>query len=273
MPVPTPPIIWKGCHPNNFGAGRLYGGRAVFKEAFVVHTTDGGASIEALDSWFANPQAGVSANFGIGPSRTTGKVEIHQYVSDDDSPFAHGVVNKPTAQIVSDNAANPNYWADGCELVDGGTPGNHSEEQHEMLAWLAAWRFETVYLPHAALTGAAPTRERIIGHYQIDGVNRARCPSLTPALWDWLIMRVQAILAGAAPRPVAPIPKPLPIPPPPAVDEAGRLRAQLITARDGLTLTARGWRSIAAWSQTLAEQARAHEAGVQAVLTKLEKAE
>jgi hypothetical protein len=205
MPVVTPPpVTWTPAHPNNFTAGRLAN---VKWEGLVFHTTGGGSTIEALDSWFQNPdqrtQEGrrvrVSTPFGIGRDRT-GAVVLRQYVNLADTAHAHGIIQNPTAQIVLDNGdLDPNTYLIGCELVDGGVPGNHDAEMIEMAARWAAWMCETQLLPHAAQTGFTVSRERILGHYQIDGVDRAQCPSWPQRRYDDVIARVSALLEPAQP--------------------------------------------------------------------------
>lgn len=236
MPVTKPPIIWKGAHPNNFSVGRQrHGGKVVLNECVVVHTTGGGQTIEALQSWFNNPDAHASTTFGIGPT-AAGKVEIHQYVSLDDTPYAHGIMQAPTARLAIENGGiSPNLWAIGVELIDGGTPGNHSAAMLIALWDLFAWLFEDVILPNKAITGAAVDRDHILGHYQITSVDRAQCPSWPEARYTATIAAVKQRLGGVV----------LPPPPPDPLialraqvatltAEVARLRGALVLTRQGL---------------------------------------
>lgn len=198
MPVAKPPVTFVPAHPSNFSKGR--GGMAW--EGLTIHTTDGGASIAALDSWFANPAAKASTHFGIGQDGT-----IHQYVSLDDTAFAHGVINQPTAPILAENpGVNPNQWLIGIEHLDGGTPGTITPAQFAASVKLAAWLFDAVILPGMA-TMVRIDRNHIIGHGEIDSVNRKFCPSWPAARFDDYIKQVQALVAGTPPKPV-PVPDP-----------------------------------------------------------------
>lgn len=234
MTVPKPPIVAVSIPERNYTRGHSHDGRVILREALVVHTTAGGKVIEDLDGWFRNPDqrdgtntpVQVSTHFGIGPTRAGGW-EIHQYVPLADTAHAHGVVNLPAAQIVLNNQGiNPNLWAIGCELVDGGKPGNHTWQQYALLAWLFGWLCETELLPHKDQTGFAVSGSRIIAHGQIDSVTRASCPSLHPDRWSWLNAEIRDLLAGKAPWGLAAAP---------VVDP----RVQI--AREGLTADIAGW--------------------------------
>src|SRR5205814_10677286 len=73
---------WIGCAGANFRSGRAPG----FKpEAVVIHIMDG--TLTGTDSWFNNPQAQVSAHYGIGRGG-----EVHQYVDEKDTAFHAGTV-------------------------------------------------------------------------------------------------------------------------------------------------------------------------------------
>lgn len=180
-----PEITWVGCHPNGYSHGRGH----ILQEAIVIHTTAGGASIKALDNWFNDPHAGVSAHFGVGRNG-----EIHQYVNLDDAAFAHGIVNWPSdTTLVNENAGiSPNLWAIGIEHVDTGIAGNVTEAQLQASAQLAAWLFASVILPNAARTGAALDRDHVLGHYQIG--SHGSCPSWPEERFTDYIARVQALL-------------------------------------------------------------------------------
>jgi N-acetyl-anhydromuramyl-L-alanine amidase AmpD len=79
-PAPKPPdIVWIGS--PNYSRGRS--GMTVI--AVVVHTMAG--SLSSCDSWFQNPAAQVSSQYGIGLEGQT-----HQYVALGDTAWANGVL-------------------------------------------------------------------------------------------------------------------------------------------------------------------------------------
>ena len=231
--VTQPTTNWFPAHPDNYTAGRADG---IVWEGVVIHTTDGGASLDALGSWFASAAARASTHFGIGPDGRIG-----QFVSLQNTARGHGIKGNPTAAVVLENGSlNPNDYLIGIELVDNHLPGNHTPEQIEAAARLTAWLFATEILPHAARTGAAVSRRNIIGHNEIDSVNRSRCPSWPPLRWADFVARVGALVAGE-PAPVDP-----------------RLR----DAIDGLTAIALGL-------DDLAERAAVQAASVRALAVEL----
>lgn len=188
--VPKPAIRWKPILAENWSPGRVSMGKTPGQEMVVVHTTDGGSTRDDLFSWFNQRQfiggqrSYGSTHFGID---STG---IDQYVTLDDTAYAHGLVRSPTSRLVLENGGlNPNTYGIGIELLDSGNPGVHTEAQYEYLAHLCAWLFETRLFTSGA-TGVAADRDHIIGHYEIDSISRAFCPSLTPWRWDWLVRRV-----------------------------------------------------------------------------------
>lgn len=85
LPDPEPPpateIVWIGTNGNNFSRGRS--GMEVI--AVCLHTMAG--SLSSCDSWFSNPAAQVSSQFGVGLYG-----ELHQYVSLGDTAWANGVL-------------------------------------------------------------------------------------------------------------------------------------------------------------------------------------
>lgn len=197
--VDKPPMLWFPADPRNYQRGRRPG---IKREALVIHTTAGQSTAEQLGAWFGgqNQAQGLTGATHFGVDR---QGRISQHVSLDDTAYAHGNVNKPSARLVQDNAGlSPNEWAIGIEHLDAGTPGDVTPAQLEASARLAAWLFATELLPHAGTTGCAVDREHVLGHYQIDSVDRARCPSWSEPRFTAYIARVKALLAG----PVAPPP-------------------------------------------------------------------
>lgn len=98
---------WIGCDPGNFRRGRGLANRKPL--GIVIHVMDG--TLKGTDSWFNDPQARVSAHYGIGVNG-----EVHQYVSEDDTAFHAGTVVNPTAPLVLGLPnVNPNFYTIGIE--------------------------------------------------------------------------------------------------------------------------------------------------------------
>lgn len=137
-------------------------------EAIVVHVT-GPGTCPGMRSWFANPTSGASAQFGVCKDGS-----LEQYVDVGDGAWHAGIVNVPdlsNPMIASWISAgiNPNSRTVGIELLL--TPGENladyplmRETFHALLHWLSSDR--NIILD----------RTHVIGHYQIDAVNRSVDP-------------------------------------------------------------------------------------------------
>jgi N-acetyl-anhydromuramyl-L-alanine amidase AmpD len=156
----------------NYGYPSSKHGRNGFKPVAIVHHICEG-SLTGTDSWFSSPQSKASAHFCIGKNG-----EIHQYVDVNDAAWANGLMQDIDTSISwlakcwNDNM-NPNLVTVSIEFE-----GKHSEdptgfyhfteEQIRACIALDAWLCETLNI--------TPSKETIIGHFQIDGVTRANCP-------------------------------------------------------------------------------------------------
>lgn len=169
---PTMQIIDRTGTPNKW-AGR--DGHAV--RAVVVHITDGDTA-EGAVSWFNNPESGVSAHYVYdGHARV-----VYRVVGEADTAWANGRLVKPDASLAvvrrwQATGINPNKETVSIEKV--GRPAN---------GWTATEVDDVRRLAHDICRrhGLTPGRETIIGHSQLDSVNRARCPSLEAFQWETL---------------------------------------------------------------------------------------
>lgn len=130
--------------------------------AIVDHQTAGKSP--GCISWLCNPSAQASAHYVV--TRTG---EIHQLVADENTAWHAGAVANPTWCLY--DGTNPNYRTIGIEhecYPDVGGDGNLTEEQYQATLWL--------HRQLIAKHGIPIDREHIIGHYQIDSVNRPNCP-------------------------------------------------------------------------------------------------
>jgi N-acetyl-anhydromuramyl-L-alanine amidase AmpD len=159
------PTKWVGCHPTNYSKTRLRGGRLFKPEAIVVHVMEG--SLVGTDAHFATARPGKesSAHYGIGtPWKQPGKLEIHQYVQDEDISFHAGVVAKPTWKRY-DSTINPNWNTIGIEH-EGTALSRWSDAMYDASASLirqlcSKWRIPV-------------DRDHIVGHREIYAVKS--CP-------------------------------------------------------------------------------------------------
>ncbi|HEY7061717.1 MAG TPA: N-acetylmuramoyl-L-alanine amidase [Chloroflexota bacterium] len=147
-------ISWVGCHPNNYTVGR-YGYQPL---AIVLHTMDG--SLAGCDSWFNNPQAVVSAHYGVGLGG-----EIHQYVKLTDMAYANGSLEAGNRWPFS-QSVNPNYVSVSIETEDLGDPSTPVSDA----------MFASVRSLCDSFHGACPTLELVTTHQVISPQSRAGCP-------------------------------------------------------------------------------------------------
>jgi hypothetical protein len=161
-------------------------------------------SLAACDSWFQNPAAQASANYGIGSDGT-----IHCYVD----PFAlhpnwawaNGVLNNPDAtvqELKRQGSAlygnvSPNVYTVSVEHA-GFTGDPVPNAEFAASTWLSA------YLCQSFGIKADRSWNGILGHYQFDAVNRPACPGFDTATWAAYMDDVAAQLSG--PPPPEPIP-------------------------------------------------------------------
>lgn len=154
-------IIKKQC--NNF-----YERKGFKPEIIVVHISAG--SLSSMDSWFANPLSNASAHYGIGRDGVT----IHQYVEEDKAAWANGAVSNPTFKLYKPNV-NPNLYSISIE----------NEGQDLMLAPAEQLNLLCELIKDICKRHNIPMdRDHIIGHYEINALNRPNCPSSTHAIID-----------------------------------------------------------------------------------------
>lgn len=186
---------WFEAHPLNVRT------RAnVFYEGFVCHTTVGGSTLAGLGAWFGggNLRAGLTGSTHYGVSDEPEDV-VGQFVSLGRQPIAHGAEAGVSLPIMIGNEGiSTNDYLIGYELLDSGVPGNHTPRQLDRLARHMASVWRTEIAPHAHITGAKVDRDHILGHYQLAPSTRT-CPVWPEERFQWLIGRVNALLAEAPP--------------------------------------------------------------------------
>jgi N-acetylmuramoyl-L-alanine amidase len=170
------------CHSDHFAKGRA----GMSPEGIVVHVMDGG--LVGTDAYFAQSKAqrtaaareaflaktkrtpadlaaaqriniGASATqYGIGtPWKQPGKLEIHQYVKDEDTAYHAGAVASPTWKRLKP-FVNPNLYTIGIEHEGTGTSA-WGEPMYALSARLIRTLCDRWRIP--------VTREYIVGHREI----------------------------------------------------------------------------------------------------------
>ena len=167
-------IKFKGCHPTNFRKGRS----GYKPEVIVIHIMDG--TLYGTDSHFMTQRPNPSsAHYGIGcewddRASPNWPVAVHQYVNDEDTAFHAGWIKKPTWQHFRKRLIgniqtniNPNYYTIGIEC-QGKPEDIWKEKMYITLADLVAIEANAWQIPI--------DRDHIIGHREIDMVNKPNCP-------------------------------------------------------------------------------------------------
>jgi len=131
----------------------------------VCHIQQGTQS--STDGWFKNPQSQVSAHYGIG---VTGA--IYQWVREEDSAWANGIVNVSgvtPAWLTSLSKQGVNINTVTISLEHEGYSGNAMPEaQYQASLWVQKQIIQRYNIPL--------DRDHIIGHYQVDYINKSGCP-------------------------------------------------------------------------------------------------
>lgn len=169
IPRPVNYLAERGISFTFYGSPNWSGRGTNPIEAIVLHVT-GPGTCPGMRSWFNNPASQVSAHFGVCKD---GKVE--GYVEVGDVAWHAGIVNRPDLSnpLIASWVAtgiNPNLRHVGIELLLAG-PAEPLSEYPQMKASLFAllrWLSQELGIPL--------DRTHVIGHYQIDGVNRQTDP-------------------------------------------------------------------------------------------------
>jgi N-acetyl-anhydromuramyl-L-alanine amidase AmpD len=154
-------IEWRPAHSENHFQGRN-GQRPI---AIVDHIMEG--SLSATTGWFANPASGASTHFGIGKQG-----QIFQYVRVENGAYGNGPINKPDlsipwiAQCVAQKI-NPNFVTISIEH-EGRTGEGFTEQMYQATLWLHRYLIQNFNIPN--------NRQNMVGHFQLDNVNRPFCP-------------------------------------------------------------------------------------------------
>lgn len=140
-------------------------------EIIVIHISSG--SLTSMASWFNTPSSQASAHYGIGKNGS-----ILQYVEEDKKAWACGRVNNPSFTLYK-QGINPNLYT------------INIENEGMDLSLAPAIQIKTLceLIKDIAKRNNIPLdRDHIIGHFQIDAINRPFCPSPTHSIIDKLLV-------------------------------------------------------------------------------------
>lgn len=190
MSIAAPTLI---PHPSPNRNG--YGGKRRV-EALVWHIS-GGSDQSGID-WLCNPASKASCNyFNTRPGL------IHELVPYTEDAWTNGIADHPNegeALIRKWQAEGVNFNQRTIGIENGGqTSGNRggslTPQQIDALIHLSAWLCQE--------NGIVPGQDTILGHYEIDSINRPYCPGFSAAEWaDWTNRVVALWKGGVTPPPV-----------------------------------------------------------------------
>jgi N-acetylmuramoyl-L-alanine amidase len=158
-------IVWKG---NEYTNSSSREGNVPF--VIVDHVSVG--TMSSMDNWFTDPNNQVSsAHFGVAKDG-----RVHQYVSIDRMAWANGIPREQfddaTAPVVKDMGINPNLYS--VSIEHEGYDGELTEAQFQASVWLH--RYIRQYIRDKWAKDFPLDPYHVIGHYQINPVQKANCP-------------------------------------------------------------------------------------------------
>lgn len=161
-----PEIVWRGIAPNvsvpNCYIGRWAAGIKQPIISIVNHIMEG--SLAGTDAYFRNPNSQASTHYGVGKGGL-----IYQWVRDEDTAWGNGTryYTQVTPNWLKNYPYNPNNVTISIEH-EGYTGDVLPEAQYQASLWLQKLVIKRYNLP--------VSRDKIIGHYQVDNLSRPNCP-------------------------------------------------------------------------------------------------
>lgn len=169
------PTLISSPSPNRNG----YSGRRRV-DALVWHIS--GGSDQSGISWLTNPASGVSCNyFNTRPG------VVHEIVPFTQDAWVNGIADhedRSEPLIAQWDAEGVNFNQRTIGIENGGMSSNNKggsldPRQIDSLIYLSAWLCQQA--------GIVPSQQTILGHYEIDAINRPYCPGFSSAEWkDWV---------------------------------------------------------------------------------------
>lgn len=139
-------------------------------EIIVIHISAG--SLTSMTSWFSTPNSQASAHYGIGKDGS-----ILQYVLEENKAWTNGRVNNPSYKLYK-QGVNPNLYTISIEN-EGQDLDDAPVEQMRTLCELIKDIAKRWNIPL--------DRDHIIGHFEIDAINRPYCPSKNHSIVDEIV--------------------------------------------------------------------------------------
>ncbi|MBI4137020.1 N-acetylmuramoyl-L-alanine amidase [Candidatus Roizmanbacteria bacterium] len=137
----------------------------------VLHITEG--TVESTINWFRSVESGVSAHYLVGKDG-----QVYQFVREEDIAWSNGRINKPSWNLLPKDQ-NGNTHTISVEH-EGYSTDVWPEKQKQASADL---------IKDICVRNNLPIdREHIVGHYQIDKINRPDCPAKDKKIIDELIL-------------------------------------------------------------------------------------
>lgn len=165
---------------NNFGERNGYK-----PEIVVIHISTG--TLASMDSWFAAKASLASAHYSVARDGT-----ISQYVDESKAAWANGRMGNPSFKLFKGIAINPNQYTISIEN-EGQDLSNGTPDQFNALSALL--------IDICGRNNIPIDRDHIIGHYEIDSINRPFCPSPDHSIMDKIVSRIH----GPAPEEMIPV--------------------------------------------------------------------
>jgi len=173
---------WKTRYSNHYK-------RAFTPTTIVDHISEG--TMSSLIDWFTSKgNTGSSSHFGISK-----KGEVVQFVKIEDRAWCNGLIKDPSADMIHQVGLdiNPNQYTISIE---------HEGRYRETKGALTAEQLEASIKTHAYIIAYVKkhfnfeipvNRKHIIGHYEIDAINKINCPG-KDFQWFELVQEVQILL-------------------------------------------------------------------------------
>ncbi|WP_051287554.1 N-acetylmuramoyl-L-alanine amidase [Paenibacillus taiwanensis] len=129
-------------------------------------------SMGSMYNTFSNPNNSASSHFGVSQAG-----DIHQYVELTDNAWTQGRILNPSASIIKQLLGNPNRYA--CSIEHEGYDGRNGDLT-ETQFWASCWLHKYIQTQVQTIYGIRIplNSHQVIGHYQIDSVNKPYCPGL-----------------------------------------------------------------------------------------------
>lgn len=165
---------------DHFTPNHDYGRKGFLPQFIVVHIAEG--SVAGTEEWFFNPDSKVSAHYIVGKDGS-----IVHFVHESDTAWANGIMTNPDFKMPDGSNvpfADPNLVSISIEH-EGHACDSWPEEQVNASAQLIKEIAKRWQIPL--------DRQHIIGHYQINPLNRPNCPAFDKTIIDRLIKVASAL--------------------------------------------------------------------------------